>query len=62
MLGTIFGILFLVVGGLMALGILAGILGIAVGVVWFLIKLTIPFLLVYLGYRLIVNARETPGY
>jgi|GEM_PF-1362462 hypothetical protein len=62
MLGTIFGILFLVVGGLMAFAILAGILGVAVGIVWFLVKLSIPFLLVYLGYRLIVNSRETPGY
>ncbi len=62
MLGKIFGICFLVVGGLMAFGILAGIIGVAVGILWFLVKLSIPFLQVYAGYRLIVGARQSPGY
>ena len=62
MLGKIFGIFFLVVGGLMAFGILAGIIGVVVGILWFLVKLYIPFLLVYAGSRLIVGARQSPGY
>ena len=58
MLCKIFGIICVTVGGLMAIGMLVGIIGAAMGILWFLIKLFVPVLIIYAGYRLIAGARE----
>lgn len=63
MLSKLFGLLLLVVGGMIALGILAALVGTVIGIVMFLLKLAVPVLLVYLGYRLITrNQRQTVYY
>jgi len=63
MLAKLFGVLLLIVGGMIALGILAALVGTVIGIVMFLLKLAVPVLLVYLGYRLITrHQRQTVYY
>lgn len=62
MLSKLFGVLFLVVGGMIALGILAALVGTVIGILMFVLKLAIPVLLVYVGYRLVTRDRRSMGY
>ena len=62
MFGKLCGTICLIIGGLMAFGILAGIVGMAFSILWFLFKLSIPVLLVYAGYRLITGANRIRAY
>lgn len=56
------GFCLLAAGGLAALFLLCGLIGIALGLVWFAIKLAVPILLIYLGYRLIVRDKRRIAY
>jgi uncharacterized protein YacL len=58
MLAKILGALLLVVGGILSLGLLAALIGTAIGILWFCLKLAIPVVLVYLGYRLFCSGRH----
>ena len=63
MLSKLFGLLLLVVGGMIALSILVALVGTVIGIAMFFLKLAVPVLLVYLGYRLITrNQRQTVYY
>ncbi|MDA0711966.1 MAG: hypothetical protein O3B73_17345 [bacterium] len=62
MLSKLFGVAFLVVGGMIALGILVALLGKVLGLMMFLLKLAVPLLLVYIGYRLVTRHRRDAIY
>lgn len=63
MLSKLLGVLFLIVGGMIAFGILAALVGTVIGILMFVLKLAIPVLLVYVGYRLITrNQRHAMHY
>ncbi len=53
MLARILGIILLVVGGIGALGVIFPLIGSIFGMLWLLIKLIIPLILIYVGYRLL---------
>ncbi len=53
MLARILGIILLVVGGIGALGVILPLIGSIFGMLWLLIKLIIPLILIYVGYRLL---------
>jgi hypothetical protein len=59
MLAKLLGIILVVVGGILSLGILFPLIGNIIGMLWLLIKLVIPVVLIYVGYRLL-NREE--GY
>ena len=52
------GFCLLAFGGFVALIMLGGLIGIALGLFWFVIKLAVPVLLIYLGYRLLVRDKQ----
>ena len=56
------GFCMLAAGGVAALFLLGGLIGIALGLIWLLIKIAIPLLLIYVGYRLIVRDRHRIAY
>ena len=62
MLAHILGIVFLIVGGIVGIAILLGAVGFFLDVVWFAIKLALPLLLIYLGYRLVRRRRDAIAY
>lgn len=49
-------------GGLVAIFLLGGLIGIALGLIWLLIKFAVPLLLIYVGYRLIVRDKHRIAY
>lgn len=53
MFAKILGILFLLAGGILALGVLFQLIGTIFGLFWVLVKLAVPIVLVYIGYRLL---------
>jgi|SaaInl7_200m_RNA_FD_contig_31_1464020_length_850_multi_8_in_0_out_0_3 hypothetical protein len=53
MLAKLLGIILVVVGGILSLGILFPLIGNIIGMLWLLIKLVIPVVLIYVGYRLL---------
>lgn len=57
MLGKILGCLLLIIGGVVAFGLFVAIVSALFGIAWFVIKLAIPVLLIYAGYRLLVQDR-----
>jgi hypothetical protein len=57
MLSKLVGLVLLAVGALAGLSILVALIGTAIGLLWFLIKITIPVVLVYMGYRLLCSGR-----
>jgi hypothetical protein len=59
MLAKLLGIILIVVGGIGALGIIFPLIGNVFAMLWLLVKLIIPFVLIYIGYRLL-NREE--GY
>lgn len=52
------GFCLVAAGGLIALFLLGGLIGLALGLIWLLIKLAVPLLLIYVGYRFIVRDRH----
>jgi len=62
MLTKIFGVLFLIVGGMIALGVLVALIGTVVGILTFVVKLAVPVLLLYIGYRLVTRDRRQTVY
>ena len=58
MLANFFGIVCLVVGGIIACGILIALIGTVVGLLWMALKLAVPALLIYWGYRLVTRNRR----
>jgi hypothetical protein len=55
MLSKILGIILIVIGGSLALGVLFQLIGSIVGLLWAMIKLAIPLVLLYVGYRLLTR-------
>ena len=55
MFGKIIGILLIVIGGSLALAVLFQLIGTLFGLLWALIKLAIPLILLYVGYRLVTR-------
>ena len=53
MLAKILGIILIIIGGSMAFGVLFHLLGSLFAVLWAIIKLIIPMILLYVGYRLL---------
>jgi hypothetical protein len=62
MLAKILGLLLLAAGAIVALGVLGMLIGTAIGLVWLAIKLAIPLLLIYVGYRLVTRDRRSVAY
>lgn len=62
MLSKLFGMLFLIVGGMIALGVLVALIGTVVGILTFVVKLAVPVLLLYIGYRLVTRDRRQTVY
>jgi hypothetical protein len=62
MFAHIIGILFLAAGAVVGVAILMAALGILVGLVTFAVKLAVPILLIYLGYRLVTRDRNAVAY
>ena len=62
MLAKLFGIALLVVGGMIAFCLLMALVGTVFSILIFALKVAIPVVLVYLGYRLITRDRHQVTY
>ena len=62
MLAKLFGIALLVVGGIVAFCLLMALVGTIFSILIFALKVAIPVVLVYLGYRLITRDRHQVTY
>ena len=62
MLVKLFGIALLVVGGFVAFCLLMALIGTIFGILFFALKVAVPVVLVYLGYRLITRDRHQVTY
>lgn len=62
MLAKLFGIALLVVGGFVAFCLLMALIGTIFSILIFALKVAIPVVLVYLGYRLITRDRHQVTY
>ena len=62
MLVKLFGIALLTVGGFVAFCLLMALIGTVFSILIFALKIAIPILLVYLGYRLITRDRHQVTY
>ena len=62
MLANLFGIALLVVGGIVAFCLLMALIGTIFSILIFALKIAIPVVLVYLGYRLITRDRHQVTY
>ena len=62
MLAKLFGIALLIVGGFVAFCLLMALVGTIFSILIFALKVAIPVLLVYLGYRLITRDRHQVTY
>lgn len=62
MMAKFLGFCLLAGGGLVAIFLLGGLIGIALGLIWFAIKLAVPLLLIYVGYRLIARDKHRVAY
>ncbi|MCE2435900.1 MAG: hypothetical protein J4F29_23735 [Candidatus Latescibacteria bacterium] len=62
MLVKLFGIALLVVGGIVAFCLLMILIGTIFSILIFALKVAIPVVLVYLGYRLITRDRHQSMY
>jgi hypothetical protein len=58
----VFGIALLVVGGFVAFCLLMALIGTIFGILFFALKVAVPVILVYLGYRLITRDRHQVTY
>ena len=62
MFAKLFGITLLVVGGIVAFCLLMALVGTIFSILIFALKVAIPVVLVYLGYRLITRDRHQVTY
>ena len=62
MLAKMLGLVLLAAGTLVALGVLGVLIGTAIGLVWLAIKLAIPVVLIYTGYRLCTRDSRSVAY
>ena len=62
MLVKLFGIALLVVGGIVAFCLLMALIGTIFSILIFALKVAVPVILVYLGYRLITRDRHQVTY
>lgn len=62
MFAKLFGIALLVVGGIVAFCLLMALIGTIFSILIFALKVAIPVVLVYLGYRLITRDRHQVTY
>ena len=62
MLEKIIGVLLLIVGGIIGLAMLAILLGVTLKILGFAIKVAIPVVLIYAGYRLLKRDRNAIVY
>ncbi len=62
MLAKLFGIVLLIVGGFVAFCLLMALIGAVFSVLIFALKVAIPVVLVYLGYRLVTRDRHQVTY
>ena len=62
MLVKLFGIALLVVGGIVAFCLLMALIGTIFSILIFSLKVAVPVVLVYLGYRLITRDRHQVTY
>ena len=62
MLMKFLGLCLLAAGGLAALIMLGGLIGFALGLIWLVIKFAVPFLLIYVGYRLLIRDNHRIAY
>ena len=62
MLAKLFGVALLVVGGFVAFCLLMALVGTIFSILIFALKVAIPVVLVYLGYRLITRDRHQVTY
>ncbi len=62
MLAKLLGLALLAVGAIVALGVLGVLIGTAIGLVWLAIKLAIPLVLIYMGYRMVTRDRRSVAY
>ncbi len=62
MLAKLFGIALLVVGGFVVFCLLMALIGTVFSILVFALKVAIPVVLVYLGYRLITRDRHQVTY
>lgn len=62
MLAKLFGVTLLVVGGIVAFCLLMALIGTIFSILIFALKVAIPVVLVYLGYRLITRDRHQVTY
>ena len=53
MFAKVLGIILIIVGGILSLGVLFPLIGNLFGMLWLLIKLIVPLVLIYIGYRLV---------
>ncbi len=58
----VFGIALLVIGGIIAFCLLMALIGTIFGLLIFAVKVAVPVVLVYLGYRLITRDRHQVTY
>ena len=58
----VFGIALLVIGGIVAFCLLMALIGAIFGLLIFALKVAVPVILVYLGYRLITRDRHQVTY
>ncbi len=58
----VFGIALLVIGGIIAFCLLMALIGTIFGLLIFAVKVAVPVVLVYLGYRLITRDRHRVTY
>ena len=62
MLAKLFGIALLIVGGFVAFCLLMALIGTIFSVLIFALKVAIPVVLVYMGYRLVTRDRHQVTY
>ena len=62
MLAKLFGIALLIVGGFVAFCLLMALIGTIFSVLIFALKVAIPVVLVYMGYRLVTRDRHPVTY
>jgi hypothetical protein len=58
MFAKLIGLMLLVVGVFVGFSILVALIGTAIGLLFFVLKIAVPVALVYLGYRLLCSDRS----
>ena len=59
MLTKLLGIIFLIVGGAIALGVLFPLIGSLFGMLFLLVKLAVAVVFLYVGYRMLTQDQNT---